>query len=240
MTENPMLHQPLTFTTVKEMKGSTGKSRQRIVETLNAGTIADKGGRATAILLEKSGYTGSLTGLSSLLNAMEQSGTIRRELRGKRCFAISLANPPLSVVPTHVETPPPAPASPAPVLDTSTDVAALAQALLDRVIEVAGTPQRQHAETERLKAEFAQMQARLYEATERAEKQRQKVRLLEDELAARKVENDGLRLRLRETERNLDAIIKSPNGVRLDVGRERELRDLIRLMKTPPGCAKAS
>jgi regulator of replication initiation timing len=211
------------------------------MSTLSEGAVSDKSGRATSILLEKSGYTGSLTGLSSLLNAMESSGLITREVRGKRCFVIAAANsnhivPPDINIPDAVESipqvPPPIEQA-APAAVTPMNVSALAKALLEQVIEIAGTPQRQSFEQERLKTEFEQMQQRLFETTERAEKARQRVRLLEDELAARKVENDGLRMRLTETERNLNAVINSPNGVRLDVERERELRDLIRLMKAP-------
>lgn len=215
------------------MKGSSGTSRQLIVNALTAGAVEDRSGRATAILLNKSGYTGSLTGLSSLLHAMEQSGTIKRDLKGKRCFSISLTPQARPTTPAIEETP----TAPQPESTDQFDAAQIAQALLDRVIELAGTPERQSAELSSLRAEMSSMQQRLFETVERAERQRQRIRLLEDEVLARQTEADGLRKRLCETERNLHKIVQSSNGVRLDAARERELKDLIRLMRTPPGNA---
>jgi hypothetical protein len=221
--------------------------------------------------LEQSNYAGSLTGLTALLKTMEQSGLIRRDVRGKRCYEIALTGTPTGRVetapedhfaPTPTTTPvlsfadqppvgalsspdddqivfepkaPPSTVDVSPVDVSGVDVSALAQALLDRVIKIASTPERDGTETEQLKTEFADLQTRLFEAVERSERQRQRIRLLEDEIDARNVEVRGLRQRLRDTERNLDAILKSPHGVRLDPHRERELNELIRLMRTPPG-----
>lgn len=194
--------------------------------------------------MEAIDYSGSLTGLTSLLKAMEIDGQIRREINGKRCFSISVTNQnqnqnPVRIeekvnvrIPEQVESIAEAPPARQPI-EEGLDVSAIAKALLDQVIDIAGTPRRDKAEIQRLNVEIKTMQQRLFEATERAEKARQRLRLAEDELVAKKVESDGLRQRLRETERNLDAIIKSPNGVRLDLERERELRDLIRMMKAP-------
>lgn len=72
------------------------------------------------------------------------------------------------------------------------DPAAVAKALLEQVIDLAATPQRDNAEL------------------------------------------DGLRRRLRETERNLTSILNSPSDLRLNIERERELRQLVQLMRTPP------
>lgn len=221
-----------------------GASRQLIVETLATESIEDRQGRATAILQERSGYPGTLTGLAALLKAMEASGTIERDLNGKRCYAIRLANgkprpaTPLSgACVSTPDTPPPEALNQTLDLDHQPDggdVAAIAKALLEQVIDLAASPHRQHAELEQLRADHAELQQRLYDATQRAEKARQRVNLMEDELAARKVEIDGLRQRLRDTERNLTAILNSPSGLRLDVQRERELRELVHLMRTPP------
>lgn len=235
----------LTAATVKKMnrtlttRNQLGASRQKIVETLATGAVIDKSGRATAILMEKTGYEGSLTGISSLLLAMERSGTIKRELKGKRCFSISLINPQRSTpAATPAKKPSTQPATPpAQTLDSPVieglDVAALAKSLLDQVIDIASKPGRNNAQMQQLQQERTQLHQRLFEATERAEKSRQRIRLLEDEVAAKKVEADGLRRRLGETERNLNAILSAPNGMRLDVERERELRELIKLMKAP-------
>lgn len=215
------------------MSRTTGLSRQQVISTLSKGPISDKSGRATSVLLEKANYQGSLTGLSSLLKAMEESGQITREVKGKRCFRISLLGghpaPEPEAAPEEPAAVPASPATPEPGLDP----AAIASALLDRVIELAAKPQRDSAEFERLKAEYQQMQARLYETTQTNERLRQKLRLAEDELVARKVEADGLRQRLRETESNLDRVIHSNSKVRLDLERERELKDLISMMRAP-------
>jgi myosin heavy subunit len=234
-----------------------GASRQRIIETLAQHPIKDKSGRCTSILMEQSGYTGSLTGLSALLKAMDDAGTIQREVKGKRCFAITLVDEELLAAEkaraaqkvsfeekVHVPSSngliveaPPADASVEEIDEVEADVdldpAAIAKSLLEQVISLAGKPSRDAEENKRLRSELSQVQQRLYEATERAEKMRQRMSITEDELAAKKVEADGLRMRLRETERNLDAIVNAKSGVRLDFERERELKDLIRMMKAP-------
>lgn len=225
------------------MNRTTGLSRQHIIDALSKGAITDKSGRATSVLLEKANYQGSLTGLTALLKAMETGGLIQREVKGKRCFSISLTKSLQEQQAQQAQPERPAqPAQPAPAVETSSpatppeaslDAAAIASALLDRVIEIAGKPQRDSAEFERLKADYQQMQQRLYDATQTAERLRQKMRIAEDELIARKVEVDGLRQRLRETESNLDKVIHSNSKVRLDFERERELKDLISMMRAP-------
>lgn len=162
---------------------------------------------------------------------MEQDGIISRTVRGKRCFTIELSDPTTVTGPT-VDEPTPAPEEP------HDDTADLAQALLGAVIDILAQPARTDTRIADLERTVHDLNTRVYELTERSERLRQRNRLLEDTVAAKNVEADGLRQRLNAAERNLEAIIANPQRMRLDDQRERELREIVRLMRAPR--AKAS
>jgi hypothetical protein len=55
--------------------------------------IADGAGMASTRLAEAVGYPGSSVAFAQLLSGMERDGLIRREVRGKRTYRITLAQP---------------------------------------------------------------------------------------------------------------------------------------------------
>lgn len=68
-------------------------ARARIREYLAVnGAVDDPSGRATAVLKEAVGYTGTDVGFIQLVAAMDQDGEIHREIRGKRTYRIASAS----------------------------------------------------------------------------------------------------------------------------------------------------
>lgn len=68
------------------------RPRDRIMSRLRAvGEVADPGGLASRALAEAVGYPGSSVAFAQLLSAMERSGLIEREIRGRRTYRIGLA-----------------------------------------------------------------------------------------------------------------------------------------------------
>jgi hypothetical protein len=66
-------------------------ARRRALERLvTRGEIFDAGGRAASILRTDIGYLATSAGFAQLLASMERAGEIRREIRGKRTYRISL------------------------------------------------------------------------------------------------------------------------------------------------------
>jgi len=55
------------------------------------GEVSDQGGLASTALAEAVGYPGSNLAFAQLLSAMERSGLIEREVRGRRTYRITLA-----------------------------------------------------------------------------------------------------------------------------------------------------
>jgi hypothetical protein len=55
------------------------------------GEVSDQGGLASTALAEAVGYPGSSLAFAQLLSAMERSGLIEREVRGRRTYRITLA-----------------------------------------------------------------------------------------------------------------------------------------------------
>lgn len=202
---------------------SPTRSRDRVLAELSRGPVTDKSGRATSKLFDLIQYTGSSTGLTSLLKQLETEGLIARSVNGKRCYEIRSTLP--GTAPERTDVPPPtAPTSPPQTTDDGIDITRLAVALLDRVIEVAGRPERDATA-------LSAAQGRVAELLEDNERMRKALRLAQDLAIARKVELDGLRMRLAELQRNLD---KMTNGQRIDDRRLKELRDLAKLMTVPP------
>jgi hypothetical protein len=66
-------------------------TRDRIMSHLALiGEIKDEHGMASAVLARDVGYPGSSIAFAQLLSGMERSGLIRREVRGKRTYRITL------------------------------------------------------------------------------------------------------------------------------------------------------
>lgn len=68
------------------------RPRDLVMSRLKAmGEVSDPGGRASAVLAEATGYTGSSAAFAQLLSGMERAGLIKREIRGKRTYRITMA-----------------------------------------------------------------------------------------------------------------------------------------------------
>jgi len=70
-------------------------TRDRIIAHLAlVAEVADGTGMASTRLAEAVGYPGSSVAFAQLLSGMERDGLIRREVRGKRTYRITLSAPP--------------------------------------------------------------------------------------------------------------------------------------------------
>ena len=73
-------------------------ARNRIAAYLsNNGPIDDPEGRATALLKDAVGYSGTSLGFVQLISSMEKAGHISRDVRGKRTYRIASLSAPGSV-----------------------------------------------------------------------------------------------------------------------------------------------
>lgn len=73
-------------------------ARNRIAAYLsNNGPIDDPDGRATALLKDAVGYSGTSLGFVQLISSMEKAGHISRDVRGKRTYRIASVSAPGSV-----------------------------------------------------------------------------------------------------------------------------------------------
>lgn len=80
------------------------RPRERVMSHLRAvGEVSDPGGLASTALAEAVDYPGSSVAFAQLLSAMERSGLIEREIRGRRTYRIVLA--PAAVVRGRVPEP---------------------------------------------------------------------------------------------------------------------------------------
>lgn len=218
-------------TTTERRRRAPSRSRLKVLEAL---PVHDSKGFATSTLKDRSGYEGTLTGLTNLLNSMERDGLVRRVIKGKRCYEIALlanASEPsdngtdavdLGVDDSGGRIADPFPGSTASELDYSM----LAAKLLEAAIDAANAPAR-------LAKEHSDMSGRLASVLADNQRLRSKLQLAQDELSAKTVECDGLRRRMGDVQRNLDAVLVQPN-IRMDPERERFLRDLSRLMREKP------
>ncbi len=70
-------------------------TRDRIIAHLAlVAEVADRTGMASTRLAEAVGYPGSSVAFAQLLSGMERDGLIKREVRGKRTYRITLSAPP--------------------------------------------------------------------------------------------------------------------------------------------------
>ena len=70
-------------------------TRDRIIAHLAlVAEVADGAGMASTRLAEAVGYPGSSVAFAQLLSGMERDGLIKREVRGKRTYRITLSAPP--------------------------------------------------------------------------------------------------------------------------------------------------
>jgi hypothetical protein len=76
-----------------EAGGRRLRPRDRVISHLKAvGEVRDPGGLASTALAEAVSYPGSSVAFAQLLSAMERSGLIEREIRGRRTYRIRLAD----------------------------------------------------------------------------------------------------------------------------------------------------
>lgn len=195
------------------------KSRIAVINTLVAhgGSLTDPSGLVTPRLLELTGLEYSSVGsFSLLLHNMEKDGMLIRDTRGKRTYEITLGdlpegwpvqNPP--VAPEPPEAPDTPEDSPRPTEATGEATGAtpgqVADALLARVAQILA----QGEPDQRLQAERNEIAIRLASVLEENGRLRRTTRELGEELQALRHEARGLRERLRATEANLQAAVRS-------------------------------
>src|ERR1700683_1792382 len=76
----------------QKVRRDNSEVRVRIIDRLSAGAIDQPAGRAVAILKSEVSYDGPHSNFVQLLTAMERSSQIRRSVRGKRTYSISLGS----------------------------------------------------------------------------------------------------------------------------------------------------
>ena len=200
-----------------------GEAEAHILAALAAGPIRDGSGRATIALAERVGL--SPAWVNPNLRKLADAGQVVREVRGRRTFMLCL--PGMESAPSQPPPPQPEPAEPEasahdgagapqtespadgarePTGETPIDYGELALALLSRVAKIVGAPD--------------EAKERLAETLVDNERWRQKVRGLEIQVeeverSRRAVvrERDGLRLRVKTLEDNLQATVKSESRI---------------------------
>lgn len=73
-------------------KRATGTREHVVTYLAESGELYDKDGMASTRLAAAVGYPGSSVAFAQLLSGMERSGLIKREVRGKRTYRISLGD----------------------------------------------------------------------------------------------------------------------------------------------------
>ena len=73
-------------------KRATGTREHVVTYLADSGDLFDKDGMASTRLAAEVGYPGSSVAFAQLLSGMERSGLIKREVRGKRTYRISLGD----------------------------------------------------------------------------------------------------------------------------------------------------
>lgn len=73
-------------------KRATGTREQVVAYLTETRELFDKDGMASTRLAAAVGYPGSSVAFAQLLSGMERSGVIKREVRGKRTYRISLGD----------------------------------------------------------------------------------------------------------------------------------------------------
>lgn len=169
------------------------------------GEVSDAGGHA-AVKLARLAHVDHFSSqtLRAHLAGLEQTGNLSREVRGHKTFAIRLRGVPdadrigvarwIAQRGNGKKSPPVE--TPAPQRTTGPSAAAVADALLAAVLDIASKPDQ-----------LQQSQRRLSDVLAEADGLRVRLRLAESELVAVKHERDGLRQRLRIAEANAQAAI---------------------------------
>jgi hypothetical protein len=73
-------------------KRATGTRENVVTYLAESGAVYDKDGLASNLLAAAVGYPGSSVAFAQLLSGMERSGLIKRDVRGKRTYRISLGD----------------------------------------------------------------------------------------------------------------------------------------------------
>lgn len=202
------------------------KPRRQILDLLeaNGGTILDASGRASSVLNEMlPGPTRSAVGMNAILRSMEEAGLIRREIRSKRTYSISLvkADEVLTAWPPEQPT---WQAAKQPAPEPTVDLHALADQMLKRACEILNMDPSVHEETIR---ELKEEMAGLYEETGNL---RTRVAQAEDDTQRYRRERDRLASQVVALEANIDAMLQ---GVR-DGRSEATFKAVRRFMQERP------
>lgn len=115
-------------------KRATGTREHVVTYLAESGELYDKDGMASTRLAAAVGYPGSSVAFAQLLSGMERSGLIKREVRGKRTYRISLGDVEGVGPMQRARAVEAAPSSTGPVADGDFDYDELARRLLIQVV----------------------------------------------------------------------------------------------------------
>jgi chromosome segregation ATPase len=182
--------------------------RHRIISHLKEhGPIRDSTGRATSVLKQAVGYDGSDTAFTQLVSAMAKSGSLVREVRGKRTYRLSLnANTQSAEAPTSFTGGEP---------EEHMDFDELAAALLARVTRILASSSESSDATSWARRRLEQLESR------NTSLQRDVARAKAD-LEAVTIERDTLRSQLEAAQHNLALLTERLNTPRQPHGRAAE------------------
>lgn len=187
-----------------------------------------RGKRTFEIRLPKPGETPEQIRKRALDRAAQPpSGRTPKPKAGTPTEAMVVAHMPPPAPPEP--TPPPAPE---PATEIKIETTELAAALLRHVIDLANAPNRNEQQTAQLKRDYQTSQQRLGDAVAETQRLRRQLREAQDLATALKDETEGLRQRAQLAEHNLKQALTAPP---LDTERERQLRELTKVMQTKPG-----
>ncbi len=185
--------------------------RRRILDYLTEhGAVRDSSGRATARLKTAVGYEGSDTAFTQLVSAMAKSGSLVREVRGKRTYQVSLSgngqqhHGPIETKSGGTQGP-----------DDPMDYDELAAALLARVTRILAAPTDASDSTSWARRRLEQLETR------NSALQRDMARAKAD-LEAVAIERDTLKSQLDAAQHNLELLTERLNPQRPSQGRAAE------------------
>lgn len=225
------------------------------------GTIVDRSGFAIGTLTQRAQAIDSrVANVTMALTAPAMAACVERDLRGKRTLAIRLvclpeewynlverpdASPAVEPAPLPFDAPPivqapqvlSLPELPPPGIDGEV-AGAVATALLARVVDIINAAGQGSTApfVAKLESDVRQLERRLGEQTGYVDRLRRDLRETGEELAATKLERDGLRQRLAVAERNL-AVAVSPDAQRVIDQEVRRQIDRFMREKPAPGHA---
>lgn len=186
--------------------------RKRILDYLqDQGAVRDSSGRATARLKSAVGYEGSDTAFTQLVSAMAKSGSLVREVRGKRTYQVSLSGngqPQRRTVEGRTERTEAGP-------DDPMDYDELAAALLARVTRILAAPTEGSDSATWARRRLEQLETR------NSALQRDMARAKAD-LEAVALERDALKSQLDVAQHNLELLTERLNPPRPNQGRAAE------------------